>query len=113
MAAAAAVAPPSGADPRPSDAALYGGALDWTVPEVADRLVASVARLYSPTMRAELATVVREAATAHCVTGEILLESTDVHEVAICLLGRLAERRGVLMGVKNFIGKVQRFAEKP
>ncbi|KAK1861733.1 hypothetical protein I4F81_004313 [Pyropia yezoensis] len=81
--------------------------------ERSDRLVASVARLYSPTMRAELATVVREAATAHCVTGEILLESTDVHEVAICLLGRLAERRGVLMGVKNFIGKVQRFAEKP
>ena len=110
-AAGATAAPrPQAAAPRPSNADIFAGARDWTVTETADRLVECVARVYDAPERAALQAIVRATAAEHGVTGESLVESPDVHEMAVGLLGEWGGRLGVVASVKRFIEKMQRFA---
>ena len=101
---------PPAAAPRPSDAAFFAGARDWTVTETAERLVERVARVYDAPQPAALAAAVRAAAAEHCVTGESLVRSPDAREMAVSLLGDWGGRLGVVVSVTSFIGNVRRFA---
>jgi len=69
-----------------------------------------VARVYDAPQRAALHAIVRAAAEEHGVTGESLVESPDVHKMAVCLLGDWGGRLGVVASVTSFIERMQRFA---
>lgn len=93
--------------------AFFADALDWDPPTVAAKLVAYVARRYTPPRRDAFAAAVGAAAAHHEIDGAtVCAGGAGVDESVACLLGPdWQTRRGAVVATRQFFAAARRHSE--
>lgn len=97
----------------PFGAVFFADALDWDPPTVAAKLVAYVARRYTPPRRDAFAAAVGAAAAHHEIDGAtVCAGGAGVDESVACLLGPdWQTRRGAVVATRQFFAAARRHSE--